>query len=144
MITLISEKKKNSIRTTNYRLYEVCGSLNPIIYYIDGLTNQFNSIIDSNDCKAFESKLTEAENKMLIYYNKDGVSKEVAESDAFNHLLVYKVRNTKESEGRYFFHIELANLFIRSAIKKSLDIKHQLSKIFNGYSSSVESLLFFC
>ena len=109
----------------------------------DNLTNQFNSIISTNDCTAFEKQLTQAENMMKVYYNREGVSREVAESEAFNHLLVYKVRDYKKSEGRYFFHVELANLFIRESIKKTLDFKYHLKKVFNGFPVSVDSPIFF-
>jgi hypothetical protein len=143
MNLLISEEKKNEVRTRINSLYEMCGNINPIIYYIESLTNQFNSIIDTNDCKAFEVTLAEAERNMLVYYNRNGVSRAVAESQAFNHLMVYKVRNSNESEGRYFFHIELANLFIRAAAKTRKDCKYHLKKVFNGFSVCVTSPLFF-
>jgi hypothetical protein len=138
----ISEEKKNSIKNRINALYEMCGNLNPIIYFIDGLTNQFNSIIGGNNCKAFEATLGEAENNMLVYYNRDGVNKDVAESELYKHLLVYKVQPTNESESRYFFHLDLANLFIRAAISKTLDYKYRLNKIYNGYSVAVTSPLF--
>jgi hypothetical protein len=138
----ITEEKKNSIHTRINALYEMCGNLSPIVYYIDGLTNQFNSIV-GEDCKAFELHLEEAENRMEVYYNKAGVSRAVAESAAFNHLMVYKVQATKESEGKYFFHIELANLFIRAAVKQTTDFKYFLNKIYNGYSVSISSPIFF-
>jgi hypothetical protein len=143
MNLLISEEKKNEIRTRINNLYEMCGNINPIIYYIENLTSQFNSIIDSNACKAFELTLAEAERNMLVYYNCQGVSKKVAESQAFNHLMVYEVCNSKESEDRYFFHIELANLFIRAAAKTRKDCKYHLKKVFNGFSVCVTSPLFF-
>jgi hypothetical protein len=140
-MNFISDEKKNSIHSRINALYEMCGNLSPIVYFIDGLTNQFNSIVD-NDCQAFESHLAEAENKMQVYYNREGVTREVAESAAFNHLLVYKVQETKGDEGRYFFHMELANLFIRAAVKRA-DFKYFLNKIYNGYSVGVSSPIFF-
>src|SRR3989337_3354795 len=136
----IAEEKKNSIKNRINALYEMCGNLNPIIYFIDGLTNQFKSILGT-DCKAFEITLGEAENNMLVYYNRYGVNKDVAESELYNHLLVYKVQPTNESESRYFFHLDLANLFIRAAITKTLDYKYRLNKIYNGYSVAVTSPL---
>jgi hypothetical protein len=143
MPIIISEETKNSIMNRINALYELCGNINPIVYFIEGLTAQFNSIKGSNNCKAFEVRLREAENNMLVYYNRDGVSKDIAESIVFNHLILYKVQPINESEAKYFFHLELANLFIRASVKKTLDIKHHLSKIFNGYSVAVTSPLFF-
>jgi hypothetical protein len=137
----VPEEKKNSIKNRINALYEMCGNLNPIIYFIDGLTNQFKSII-GKDCKAFEITLGEAEDNMLVYYNRDGVNKDVAESKLYKHLLLYKVQPTNESESRYFFHLDLANLFIRSGISKTLDYKYRLNKIYNGYSVAVTSPLF--
>src|SRR5687767_4638775 len=106
----ISEEKKNSIKNRINALYEMCGNLNPIVYFIEGLTNQFKSILGT-DCKAFEITLREAENSILLYYNRDGVNKDIAESQSYKHLLVYKVQPTNECESRYFFHLDLANLF---------------------------------
>jgi hypothetical protein len=137
-----SEEKKKEVRNRIGSLYVMCSNLSPIAYFIDDLTTQFNSIIDG-DYKVFDSRLLDAENRILSYYSKDGVTREVAESAAFNHLLVYKVRDANQSEGRYFFHIELANLFIRAAIKKTADFKYHLKKIYNGYSMCVTSPLFF-
>jgi hypothetical protein len=57
--------------------------------------------------------------------------------------MIYKVQDAKESEGKYFFHIELANLFIRAAIKQTTDLKYFLHKIYNGYSVSISSPIFF-
>lgn len=141
-MNFISQEKKDAIHTRINDLYDMCGSVSPIIYFIDALTKQFNSLVE-NDCKAFEIGLSDTERKMKLFYNKDGVSKLTADSDCFNHLMVYKVRNVNESEGRYFHHIELANLFIRTLMKKTGDTKYQLSKIFNGYSVCVDSPIFF-
>jgi hypothetical protein len=141
-MNFISEEKKNSIHDRINALYEMCGNLSPIVYFIEGLTNQFNSI-GNNDCQAFEVHLAEAENRMRVYYNREGVTRKVAESAAFNHLLVYQVQATIESEGRYFFHMELANLFIGAAVKKTTDFKYFLNKIYNGYSVGVSTPMFF-
>lgn len=141
-MNFISEEKRDSIHNRINALYDTCGNLSPIIYFIEGLTNQFNSIVD-NDCKAFEFHLKEAENRMQVYYNREGVTREIAESPAFNHLMLYKVQATKESEGKYFFHMELANLFIRATLKKTVDFKYSLNKIYNGYSVCITSPIFF-
>lgn len=132
----INEEKRNSIRTRINALYETCGSVSPLIFFIQGLTKEFDSIV-GNDCQIFEEKLADSEKNMEVYYNKNSVR-----VNADNSRLVYAVRNINESEGRYFYHVELANLFIRDQIKKTADIKHHLSKIFNGYSVVVESPIF--
>jgi hypothetical protein len=142
-LTTIEEKKgmtaekKSAVRTKINALYETCGNIRPLIYFIEGLTKEFNAIV-GQDCKVFEARLAEVERVIDVYYNKDGVRVNPDKS-----RMVYSVRNANETEGRYFFYVELANLYIREQIKKTINAKYYLSKIFNGYSVIVESPIFF-
>lgn len=141
MINLLEEQREN----TNARiqaLYELCGNISPLIHFIRGLESQFENIKEE-DSLPFEQRLIRTEENLNLYYNKDGVSKEVAESDDYNHLIVYKVQNVNELEARYFYNIELANLFIGNLAKKIVDFKYHLSKVFDGYAVSVNSPMFF-
>jgi len=138
-MNLISQEKKTAIRTRINDLYTMCGSISPIIYFIDALTKEFNSII-GNNCKAFEARLSVIERRIELYYNKEGVWKSKAESEILNHLMVYAVRDRNELESRYFYHLELANLFIKNHPKNA---NYNLSKIYNGYSVVVNTPFFF-
>ena len=142
MNSLIHNVNQNTIRARINQLYETCGNISPIVYFINALTKEFNSLLE-NDSKAFEIKLSDAEKNIELFYNREGVSKSIAESDALNHLMVYSVCNIKESEARYFYHLELANIFIRDRLKSTKDVRFNLCKVFNGYSVVVTSPLFF-
>jgi len=142
MSLVIQTLKQDAIRTRINQLYETCGNISPIVYFINALTNEFNALI-GKDSKAFEIKLSDAEKNIELFYNQEGVSKSIAESEALNHFIVYSVCNIKESEPRYFYHLELANLFIRNRSKSIKDVRFNLSKVFNGYSVAVNSPLFF-
>lgn len=142
MNSLTKKATQNAIRTRINQLYETCGNISPIVYFINALTKEFNSLIE-NDSKAFEMKLSDVEKNIELFYNREGVSKSIAESEALNHLMVYSVCNIKESEARYFYHLELANIFIRDRLKLTKDVRFNLCKVFNGYSVVVTSPLFF-
>lgn len=135
----ISEEKKTAIRTRINNLYTTCGSISPIIYFIDALTKEFNSIIGNNS-KAFEARLGVIERRIELYYNREGIDRAKAESDTLNHLMVYVVRNNNDVESRYFYHLELANLFIKDHPRNT---DYRLSKIYNGYSVEVKTPVFF-
>jgi len=138
MHVTMSEEKKAAVRTRINTLYETCGNISPLIYFIEGLTKEFNAIVGP-DCKVFEERLDATEKEMEIYYNKNGVR-----INADKSRMVYLVRNTNESDGRYFYYVELANLYIRELMQKTTNAKYHLSKIFNGYAVVVESPVFFC
>lgn len=135
-------KRKNAIRTRINDLYEKCGNVSPIIYFIEALTKEFNGILGNNS-NAFESKLRDAEETLDVYYNKNGVSRLTAESDLFNHFILYSVQDKNESEAHYFYHLELANLFITNTFKGKPFINYLLKKVYNGYSEAVTSPIFY-
>lgn len=142
MNLLATTIKQDDIRIRINQLYEMCGNISPIVYFINALAKEFNALVGL-DCKAFEVRLSNAEKNISLFYNRQGVSRSVAESEALNHLMVYSVRNIKDSEARYFYNLELANLFIRDLSKSSDEVRLNLSKVFNGYSVPVTSPLFF-
>jgi hypothetical protein len=133
----MSEEKKNEVQTKINALYEICGNISPLTYFIEGLTKEFNAIGELN-YKVFEVRLAAIEREIEVYYNKDGIR---INGDVSR--MVYSVRHANESDGRCFYYIELANLYIREQVKKMINAKYYLSKIFNGYSVVVESPIFF-
>lgn len=133
-----SDEKKAAVRTKINTLYETCGNISPLIDFIDGLIKEFDAIV-GEDCEVFEARLAAIEREIEVYYNKNGVR-----INADKSRMVYAIRNSNEADGRYFYCVELANLYIREQIEKTIDIKHHLSKIFNGYSVIVETQLFTC
>lgn len=125
MNSLIHKVKENTTRARINKLYETCGNISPIVYFINALTKEFNDLME-NDSQTFEIKLSDAEKNIELFYNREGVSKFIAELEALNHLMVYSVCNIKESEARYFYHLELANIFIRDRLKSTSDIRFSL------------------